>query len=74
VKRGEEILKRTGAEDIASTSEAHADFAVSDKPMLRSRSPITEEPAAIIPENGTVDSHIARLHEETDPPRTRLDA
>lgn len=42
-KRGEEILKRTGAEDISSTSEAPADFAVSDKPMLRTRSVIIEE-------------------------------
>jgi len=50
VKRSEEILKRTGAEDISSTSEAHADFAVSDKPMLRSRSAISDEQAA---EHGT---------------------
>jgi hypothetical protein len=44
-KRGEEILKMTGAEDVASTSEAHADFASSDKPMLRTRSSILEEKA-----------------------------
>jgi hypothetical protein len=43
VKRGEEILKMTGAEDVSSTSEAHADFAASDKPMLRTRSSIVEE-------------------------------
>ena len=67
VKRAEEILKQTGAEDIASTSEAHADFAVSDKPMLRTRSPITEEPV-ITTENGTVDAHIARLHEDAEHP------
>jgi len=42
-KRGEEILKRTGAEDIASTHEASADYATSDKPMLRTRSAIIEE-------------------------------
>jgi hypothetical protein len=42
-KRGEEILKRTGAEDVASTHEASADYATSDKPMLRSRSTIIEE-------------------------------
>ena len=76
VKRGEEILKRTGAEDISSTSEAHADFAVSDKPMLRTRSAISEErvvTSEVI--NGTVehqptviDSHPA---ERTG---TRLDA
>ena len=40
VKRAEEILKRTGAEDVSATGEAHADFAASDKPMVRSRSPI----------------------------------
>ena len=74
VKRGEEILKRTGAEDIASTSEAHADFAVSDKPMLRSRSPITEEPSVVVIPNGvventTVDPNIATaLRENTDRP------
>jgi hypothetical protein len=48
VKRAEEILKRTGAENISSTSEASADFAVSDKPMLRTRGQISEE----MPVNG----------------------
>jgi len=43
IKRAEEILKSTGAEDISSSGEAHADFAVSDKPMARSRSVIEEE-------------------------------
>jgi len=75
VKRGEEILKRTGAEDISSTSEAHADFAVSDKPMLRTRGAISEERVVISEVNGTVehpptaiDSHPAER------PGTRLDA
>jgi len=58
VKRSEEILKRTGAEDIASTSEAHADFAVSDKPMLRTRSQIVEMPA-VVAENETVVPNVA---------------
>ena len=49
VKRAEGIMKLTGAEDISSAGEAHADFAISDKPMLRTRSPITEEP--VTPEN-----------------------
>ena len=35
VKRAEEVLKSTGAEDISATGEAAADFAVSDKPMVR---------------------------------------
>jgi hypothetical protein len=34
-KRAKQILGRTGAEDISSTSEASADFAKSDKPMPR---------------------------------------
>jgi len=45
IQRAEEILKMTGAEDISSTSEAHADFAASDKPMLRTRGSIVEERA-----------------------------
>jgi len=32
VKRAEDLLKQTGAEDIASATEATADFSVSDKP------------------------------------------
>jgi hypothetical protein len=35
VKRAKDILKETGAEDIASAGEASADFAKSDKPMPR---------------------------------------
>lgn len=43
VKKAEEILKRTGAEDIASSSEASADFGSSDRPAARSRTAIGEE-------------------------------
>ena len=35
VKRAKDILKETGAADIASAGEATADFATSDKPMPR---------------------------------------
>lgn len=35
VKRAKDILQRTGAEDISSTSEAGADYAQSDKPKMR---------------------------------------
>jgi hypothetical protein len=35
-KRARHILEQTGAEDIASTGEAKADYAVSDKPLRRS--------------------------------------
>ena len=32
-KRAKDILERTGAHDVASTGEAHADYDKSDKPM-----------------------------------------
>jgi hypothetical protein len=35
VKRAKDILNATGAEDVASSSEAAADFAASDRPMQR---------------------------------------
>ena len=35
-KRAKEILERTGAQDIASSAEAGADYAKSDKPLARS--------------------------------------
>lgn len=34
-KRAKEVLERTGAQDIASTGEASADYAKSDKPLPR---------------------------------------
>jgi Protein of unknown function (DUF3341) len=34
-KKAKEILKQTGAQDIASTGEASADFQKTDKPMIR---------------------------------------
>ncbi len=43
VKRAEEIFKRTGAEDVASSGEASADFAKSDKPMARTHTPVMEK-------------------------------
>jgi hypothetical protein len=67
VKRAEEILRQTGAEDISSTGEAHADFAVSDKPMLRTRVPIVEE-AAVVADRVTVDPNVAVLRETTEHP------
>ncbi|MGD1072246.1 MAG: DUF3341 domain-containing protein [Bryobacteraceae bacterium] len=54
VKRAEEVLKRTGAEDISSTREASADFAVSDKPMARATSSI------VIVEETTVEKNVVQ--------------
>ena len=48
IKRAKELLQQTGAEDIASASEAKADFAQSDKPMPRTRAgSITTETAPV---------------------------
>jgi hypothetical protein len=35
VKRAKKILEETGAEDIASSSEARADYAISERPLSR---------------------------------------
>jgi hypothetical protein len=43
-KRARDILRQTGADDIAEASEAGADFSVSDKPMQRTRKAINAEP------------------------------
>ena len=40
VDRAKKLLERTGAQDIASTGEAAADFAKSDRPMPRSASAV----------------------------------
>jgi hypothetical protein len=80
VKRAGEILKGTGAEDISSASEAHADFAVSDKPMPRMRSPIVEERVVTAGAGSTVEP-LATEHVVTtidghpvERPNNRLDA
>jgi hypothetical protein len=40
VKRAEDVMKRTGAEDVGSAGEASADFGASDKPLPRTRTAI----------------------------------
>jgi hypothetical protein len=68
VKRAEDILKRTGAEDIASTNEAGADFAKSDKPMPRTRAPILEDRSDTVT---TVQDESAEIDYNATRPRTR---
>ena len=62
VKRAEEVLKSTGAEDISSSGEAAADFAVSDKPMLRNTSYPDSKvtPQSVKPDVVVVDEPLTR--------------
>jgi hypothetical protein len=69
VRRAEEVLKRTGAEEISSTTEAAADFAVSDKPMPRNRSSIMDEPRTIHEEPIVTSEPLSSI--DPDVPRTR---
>jgi len=43
-KKAKEILEESGGEDVSSTGESSADFAKSDRPMLRNESTRTEGP------------------------------
>jgi hypothetical protein len=70
VKRAEEVLKQTGAEDISSAGEAHADFAVSDKPMPRTRSTIGGDPA-VADTTGITVTDVPAGTEVVEPPRVR---
>jgi Protein of unknown function (DUF3341) len=58
VKRARDILKETGAEDIASAGEASADFATSDKPMPRRTTRPVENRAEEIKRDLPPRSHI----------------
>ncbi len=62
VKRGKELLRQTGAEDIGSAGESGADFSVSDVPMPRSRraayaDPLSGPDSVVVPD---VDETIPR--------------
>src|SRR5580704_5168248 len=48
VTRAKELLKQTGAEDIASAAEAGADFLVTDKPLPRATELHATEPPATV--------------------------
>jgi len=62
VKRAEDVMKRTGAEDVASAGEASADFGASDKPLPRTRTAIGGD---------TVAPDGADTIDVVDAPRTR---
>lgn len=69
VTRGEKIMKETGAEDIASSSEASADFATTDRPMARAATgfPSAPEPGILpatppaIPVEVVTDRHLSEM-------------
>jgi len=54
VSRAKDILKKTGAQDIASADEAAADYAKTDKPLPRTQQTVTDyESTTIIPRSRT---------------------
>ena len=61
VKRAAATLKRTGAENVSSASEAAADYADSERPVARMRSSITDNP-------DYTHSLFARTHEAPETP------
>jgi len=86
VKRAKEMLAQTGAQDIASASEKHGDFANTEKPMPRVRTaaggsvappPLDEEIPAETPstvrteERGVRPTTLSEEEHPTKPPRTR---
>jgi hypothetical protein len=68
IRRAEEVLRRTGAEDVSASSEARADFAVADKPAPRNRSSIVEEPRVTAPAELP---HSKTMIEDPPPQRTQ---
>lgn len=70
VRRAEDVLKQTGAEDVSSSSEAHADFAATDRPMERRSSSISSTTTAdstISPRTTVDDTEVVDLDA---PPRS----
>jgi hypothetical protein len=65
-RKAKMILERTGAEDIASASEASADFAKSDKPLQRMQAATardqTKSPGSLLP------GGVERRHYDPDAP------
>jgi hypothetical protein len=59
-KQAKQILEETGAEDVSSAGEASADFAKSDKPMLRAGDTVVDRTVVI-----------KEVHKDELPPRDR---
>ena len=70
VTRAKDVLKRTGAEDIASASEAGADFAKSDKPLPRTRG-IDASSATARSTDPIAPSPVVRTDEVVEEPHVR---
>ncbi len=72
VKRAEGVLKSTGAEDISSSTEASADFAVSDRPAARTTSSIVDDAVSQnVAPNNAPPLTVPRDTVLVDEPRTR---
>jgi len=67
VKRAKDVLRETGAQEIASAGESRGDFANADKPMPRSRSMGSDSAEAIY-----VDEPVSTSTSTTTPIRQRL--
>jgi len=65
-KKAVDILRHTGAEDIASTGEAASDFGKSDKPTLRTRT------ASTLTDHASDAPHAPVLEDEEIVERTRI--
>ena len=71
-KRAKELLKETGADDVASAGEAGADFNVADKPRPRVRTahegdPLATEPDTIIYEDRPASKPDTVIYEDRPP-------
>ena len=67
--RAKGILEQTGAEDIASASEAKADFQKTDKPMPRATDPGTRSDLEETIGGAAREEMVAREDVDVDPPR-----
>jgi hypothetical protein len=68
VTRAKEILHNTGAEDVASAGESHADFAKHDRPISRAASSIENTGVRAV---GSVERTGERLEEGVTGTTTR---
>jgi hypothetical protein len=69
VRRAKEMLERTGAEDIASTGEAKADFSRADKPLPRKAS----QDESVVADRDRTPLSSTRTRREAPPVESRVE-